>query len=149
MGPTELRLTERADGRLAEVVRWQAQQPIEVAVWGILARAGTDAPWGLVELRGTTEHAPDRTHFPTTRIQEAVRAAVRELAPAQVGVLLLHNHPHDRLEMGPSERDLLATLAIKEAVEAVGGRLIDHVICGPKAFAWSWAQLTAVGHGRV
>lgn len=149
MGPSDLRLTERADSRLAEVVRWQAQQPAEIATWAVLARAGTDAPWALVQLRATTEDAPDRAHFPTARIVEAVTAAVGELSPADVGVLLIHNHPHDRLVMAPSERDLRATMAIRDAVEAAGGRLIDHLICGPKAFAWSWAKLAATGDGRV
>lgn len=52
----------------------------------------------------------------------------RALHQNAVGVIIAHNHPAGTLE--PSEEDITATKAIKEALKTVDIKLLDHIIIG-------------------
>lgn len=65
--------------------------------------------------------------------REVVKAAFKHNAAA---VILYHNHPSGSLE--PSRADLLITDRLKQALELVEIRLLDHVIIGgTKAYSFS------------
>lgn len=52
----------------------------------------------------------------------------RALHHHAVGVIIAHNHPAGTLE--PSDEDIIATKAIKEALKTVEIKLLDHIIIG-------------------
>jgi DNA repair protein RadC len=54
-------------------------------------------------------------------------------------VALFHNHPSDSL--GPSAPDELITARLKEALELIDVRVIDHFIIGDGTFSFAKYRL--------
>ncbi len=73
--------------------------------------------------RGTVDHAPV---YPRKILEYAITRKA-------VGLIMAHNHPGGGLQ--PSRQDLEITRAVRQALELVGVKLLDHLIVGRDGFA--------------
>ena len=79
-----------------------------------------DAGGRIVKQAEIAKGDVNTVHFPIRKLVEAA------IGCRAVSVILAHNHPGGTI--APSREDLDATAAAKSALEAVGIRLLDHLI---------------------
>ena len=82
-------------------------------------------------------HAPVCFHVIAVGSRNAAHAAPADvLKPALLAnasaLVLVHNHPSDRLE--PSPEDIALTASIRRACDLLGVRLLDHLVVGDSGF---------------
>lgn len=86
----------------------------------------------MVIYLNTKNHVSDYEIIQTGTVDRAViypRSLIKKsLASNASGVIIVHNHPSGICD--PSEEDKTLTIAIKNAVEAVNIRFLDHLIVG-------------------
>lgn len=94
-----------------------AAEPSEV-----VALVYFDPEWRYVGMRHCASNAADRVIVPVREIARDVLALDARL------VLMAHNHPAG--DHRPSEDDLAVTSRLARTLDAIGVRLVDHLILG-------------------
>lgn len=90
----------------------------------------------MVIYLNTKNHVSDYEIIQTGTIDRAViyprNLIKKSLASNASGLIIVHNHPSGICD--PSEEDKTLTMAIKNAVEAVNIRFLDHLIVGKAGY---------------
>lgn len=94
--------------------------PIASAAVEIAAFAYLDPEWRLLGMRHTTAGSRDTVRVPVRVI------AADAIGFDAVGVIMAHNHPSG--EPAPTDADLAVTRRLARALDAIGVRLLDHVV---------------------
>lgn len=106
-----------ADPRFAALFASIAHAGSEVAVFAFLDRAG-----GVLGLR----HCPSESLLSIDVPLRLIAADAIALGASHV--VMAHNHPGGEAE--PSAADLSATRRLAQALDALGIRLVDHLVLG-------------------
>jgi RadC-like JAB domain len=141
----EIALSEQALRYLREEALWMADQPVEHFVVFSLNAAGD-----IIGRQDYCDHQPKSCTVPLPTVAQETQ---RQRA---AGALAVHNHPRahawsesqQRPWAGacePSSDDIQTTTQLREALAAMGIRLVDHLICGPHARGYSFAEATTEG----
>jgi RadC-like JAB domain len=138
--PPCLTMSEQTVGYVGAEARWLEAQAVEHLVVFSLDAAGE-----IIGRQDFSDAAPKSCTVPmAVMVQEAQRQRA-------AGLLVLHNHPrrdqwseslqrHWAGVCEPSAADRETTAALREALTAKGIALVDHVICGPRAMPYSFAE---------
>jgi hypothetical protein len=136
----DVRVTARTLDYLRAEARWLEAQPTEHVITFALNTAG--------EVTGCIRHTDGEPRSCTVPIPQIVRESQGYQA---AGVMVLHNHPraqdfnpqlgrHWYGAIEPSSEDIETTHRLREALQAAGIRLVDHLICGPNARPYSFRE---------
>jgi DNA repair protein RadC len=88
----------------------------------VVALVYFDPEWRYLGMRHCASNAPGRVTVP-------VREIARDVLALDVGlVLMAHNHPSG--DHRPSQDDLAVTARLSRTLDAIGVRLVDHLILG-------------------
>lgn len=84
-----------------------------------------------------TQHCIIKTEIHSLGGVDSARVYVREIVKRMLelnssSLLIAHNHPSSEIE--PSHADVAITKRIKQALELVDGKVLDHVIVTPDKF---------------
>lgn len=104
----------------AETIALALFEPIRGLATEVAMFAYVDSEWRLLAVRTTASQRDDMVEIP-------VRTIVADsLAFDAAGVVMAHNHPSG--DATPSEDDRKLTLRLARALDAVGMRLVDHLV---------------------
>ena len=120
-GPPEI-AEDRADNRILAALRALDRHfaPIADAAQEIAIMAYLDPEWRLLAMR---HHAADQTQSLLLPVRSVVADAI---ALDAMAVVLAHNHPSGNPT--PSSADYRLTRRLARTLDAVGVRLVEHVV---------------------
>ena len=110
--------------------------PASVTDFARMKLSGHEDESFMVIYLNTKNHVSDYEIIQTGTIDRAViyprNLIKKSLASNASGLIIVHNHPSGICD--PSEEDKTLTTAIKNAVEAVNIRFLDHLIVGKSGY---------------
>jgi hypothetical protein len=127
-------------GYVRAETRWLAAQPVEYFIGFSLGAHG--------KVIGRVDRTDAMPKACTIDIPGVIRESRGQGAS---GLLVFHNHPrrhayrealgrHEAGAIEPSAEDISFTRMLRQALREAGMTLVDHVIVGPRAFGYSFAE---------